>query len=281
MEPRLVTKTIEVIENVPVKKFVEVVESVPIQREIQTYEQQTFTKQMEVTEQVPVMRQITVTEPVHLKKSVEFMEPIITTQTITRQVRPEVTINQEITKSVGPATLKSVAKTEQVLTSRVGQINISEQERVKTQGYLSTQQWNTTGTGLNQQQRLIEGGGSTFTSNLRQDLNRDKQLLQNENLLNQQRVLGAGSTFTSNLNQENQLLQNQNLLNQQTVLQGGTTITKEKLLVQEEKYLQSKPVATQTQQYSNYSSYAGKVENLEDFYSKFNKENRETLQNKF
>ncbi len=104
MEPRLVTKTIQVVENVPVKKQVEVIESIPVIREIDTFESKTFTKQVEVTEQVPVSKTVLVTEPVHLKKNVEFVEPIITTQTIYKEVRPEVIVNEQVTKSVGPAT---------------------------------------------------------------------------------------------------------------------------------------------------------------------------------
>jgi len=257
MEPRLVTKTIEVIENVPVKKMVEVIESVPIQREIDTYEQHTYTKEIEVTEQVPVKRQITVTEPVHFKKSVEFMEPIITTQTITREVRPEVTVNQEITKSVGPATLKSVQQTERVLTERIGQINITEQERIRSQGYVSKEYWTEEERRLNQQ-RYLEGPST---------INMNTTSLQNQ------------GTTSSNLD-INRSLQNENLLNQQRAYEGGSNyLNKDKVLLQEEKYLQSKPVATHSEEYYSYN--VGRVGNLEDFYSKFSTENRPNLQNKF
>ena len=128
MEPRLVTKTIQVIENVPVKKQVEVIESVPIMREVETFEPQTFTKQVEVTEQVPVMKTVTVTEPVHLKKAVEFVEPIITTQTITKELRPEVIVNEQVTKSVGPATYIGEVRE---LSTKFSQITLTEQERAR------------------------------------------------------------------------------------------------------------------------------------------------------
>jgi len=126
MEPRLVTKTIQVIENVPVTKEVEVIESIPRIQEVETFEPQTFTKQIEVTEQVPVTRQVTVTEPVHLKKAVEFVEPIITTQTITKEIRPEVIVNQEVTTSVGPATYVGEIRE---LSQKFSQITLTEQER--------------------------------------------------------------------------------------------------------------------------------------------------------
>lgn len=128
MEPRLVTKTIQVVENVPVKKQVEVIESVPKIQEVETFEPQTFTKQVEVTEQVPVMKNVTVTEPVHLKKAVEFVEPIITTETITKEIRPEVIVNEEITTSVGPATYVGEVKE---LSTKFSQISLSEQERAR------------------------------------------------------------------------------------------------------------------------------------------------------
>jgi len=128
MEPRLVTKTIQVVENVPVKKQVEVIESVPIMREVETFEPQTFTKQIEVTEQVPVTKTVTVTEPVHMKKAVEFVEPIITTQTITKEIRPEVIVNEEITKSVGPATYIGEVRE---LSAKFSQITLTEQERAR------------------------------------------------------------------------------------------------------------------------------------------------------
>jgi len=105
MEPMLVTKEIQVVENFPVIKKIQVVESVPVMKEVETFEPQTFTKQIEVTEQVPVMKTVIVSEPVHVKKAVEFAEPIITTETITKEIRPEVIVNEEITKSVGPASM--------------------------------------------------------------------------------------------------------------------------------------------------------------------------------
>jgi len=131
MEPRLVTKTIQVVENVPVKKHVEVIESVPRIQEVETFEPQTFTKQVEVTEQVPVTRTVTVTEPVHLKKQVEFVEPIITTQTITKEIRPEVIVNEQFTTSVGPATYVGEIRE---LSQRFGQITLTETERTRYLG---------------------------------------------------------------------------------------------------------------------------------------------------
>jgi len=127
MEPRVVTKTIQVIENVPVIKQVEVIESIPVMREVETFEAQTFTKQIEVIEQVPVWKTVTVTEPVHLKKAVEFVEPIITTHTITKEIRPEIIVNQETTTSVGPATyIGEITQLRQKFT----QVTLTEQERL-------------------------------------------------------------------------------------------------------------------------------------------------------
>jgi len=128
IEPRLVTKTIQVIENFPVKKTVDVIESVSVMKEIEVFEPHTRTKQIEITEQVPVMKTVTVTEPVHLKKSVEFVEPIITTQTITKEIHPEVIVNEQITKSVGPATYIGEV---QELSTQFSQITLTEQEKKK------------------------------------------------------------------------------------------------------------------------------------------------------
>jgi len=132
MEPRLVTKTIQVVENVPVKKEVETIESVPVIKEVETFEPQTFTKQVEITEQVPVTKQITVTEPVHVKKPVEFVEPIITTETVTKEVRPEVIVNEQVTQSVGPATV--IGETEmrgyQRMTSDDDNIRLLEKKEI-------------------------------------------------------------------------------------------------------------------------------------------------------
>lgn len=120
IEPRLVTKNIQFIENVPVKRQVEVVEMRKIVQEVETLEPQTFHKQIEVTEYVPHMKQVEVIEPVTLKKAVEFVEPVITTQTITKEMRPAmqipymervegpqpaVIIDEKITTEVGPATV--------------------------------------------------------------------------------------------------------------------------------------------------------------------------------
>jgi len=139
MEPRLVTKTIQVVENVPVKKQVEVIESVPIMREVETFEPQTFTKQIEVTEQVPVTKTVTVTEPVHLKKAVEFVEPIITTQTITKEIRPEVIVNEQVTRSVGPATYIGEVRE---LSTKFSQITLTEQERTRYLGMTEQERLN-------------------------------------------------------------------------------------------------------------------------------------------
>jgi len=165
MEPRLVTKTIQVVENVPVKKTVEVIESVPIMREVETFEPQTFTKQIEITEQVPVMKTVTVTEPVHLKKAVEFVEPIITTQTITKEIRPEVIVNEQITKSVGPATYIGEVRE---LATQFSQITLTETERAR---YLAmTEQERLS---LNQEElwrwheaRRLSGGGYNYGGNV-------------------------------------------------------------------------------------------------------------------
>jgi len=158
MEPRLVTKQIQVIENVPVKKQVEVIESIPRIQEVETFEPQTFTKQIEVTEQVPVMRNVTVTEPVHLKKAVEFVEPIITTQTITKEIRPEVIVNEQTTTSVGPATYIGEVRE---LSTKFSQISLTEQERTRYLGMTEQQRL-----GLSEEERwrwhearrLPEGG---------------------------------------------------------------------------------------------------------------------------
>jgi len=131
MEPRVVLKTIQAIEHVPIKKQVEVIESVPVVHEVETFEPQTFTKQVEVIEQVPVMKTVTITEPVHVKKAVEFVEPIITTQTITKEIRPEVIVNEQITKSVGPATYIGEVRE---LSQRFSQITLTEQERTRYLG---------------------------------------------------------------------------------------------------------------------------------------------------
>jgi len=164
MEPRLVTKTIQVVENIPVKKEVEVIESVPRIQEVETFEPQTFTKQVEVTEQVPVMKQVTVTEPVHLKKAVEFVEPIITTETITKEIRPEVIVNEEITTSVGPATYIGEVRE---LSQRFSQISLTEQERTRYLGMTEQDRL-----GLNDEERWrwhearrVSGGGYNYGGN--------------------------------------------------------------------------------------------------------------------
>jgi hypothetical protein len=131
IEPRLVTKTIQVVENVPVRKQVDVIESIPVIREIDTFESRTFTKQVEVTEQVPVSRTVTVTEPYHIKKNVEFVEPIITTQTITKEVRPEIIVNEQVTKSVGPATYLGEVRE---FSTKFSNVTLSEKENTKYLG---------------------------------------------------------------------------------------------------------------------------------------------------
>jgi len=165
MEPRLVTKTIQVIENIPVTKEVEVIESVPRIQEVETFEPQTFTKQIEVTEQVPVTRQVTVTEPVHLKKAVEFVEPIITTQTITKEIRPEVIVNQEVTTSVGPATYVGEIRE---LSQKFSQITLSESERSRYLAMTEQQRL-----GLSEEERWrwhearrLSGGGYNYGGNV-------------------------------------------------------------------------------------------------------------------
>jgi len=170
MEPRLVTKQIQVIENVPVKKQVEVIESIPRIQEVETFEPQTFTKQIEVTEQVPVMRNVTVTEPVHLKKAVEFVEPIITTQTITKEIRPEVIVNEQTTTSVGPATYIGEVRE---LSTKFSQISLTEQERTRYLGMTEQQRL-----GLSEEERWrwhearrVSGGGYDY--NLGSGLNQN------------------------------------------------------------------------------------------------------------
>jgi len=112
IEPRVVTKTIQVVENIPVKKQVEVVEMRHMTKEVETMEPQTFTKTIEVTENVPVKKTVQVSEPVTVTRAVEFVEPVITTQTITKEIVPEVIVDQKIRTEVGPATLVGVCETE-------------------------------------------------------------------------------------------------------------------------------------------------------------------------
>jgi len=157
IEPRLVTKQIQVIENVPVMKHVEVIESTPVIKEIETFEPQTFTKTVEVTEQVPTMKQVTVTEPVHLKKAVEFVEPIITTQTITKEVQPAVVIDEKVTKEIGPASvigLESEFKKASYYETRLGGVQLSEQERLYQERLSQERLTEQERLGLSEQERL-------------------------------------------------------------------------------------------------------------------------------
>jgi len=131
IEPRVVTKTIQVVENVPVIRQVEVIELKNTIQEVETVEPQTFTKQVEVTEYVPVKKAVEVTNPVTVKKAVEFVEPVITTQTITKEVREPVIVNEEVTMSVGPASVVGVSS-ETYVCKREGEMKvISEEERLK------------------------------------------------------------------------------------------------------------------------------------------------------
>jgi len=153
IEPRLVTKTIQVVENVPVTRQVEVVEMRNAIQEVQTVEPQTFTKQVEVTEYVPVRKQVEVTQPVTLKKAVEFVEPVITTQTITKQMQEAVIIDEQVTTTVGPASVIGISQ-EYGYIQNWGEISSTERERIGAH-----QRW--TGYehifhGLNDQERLFE-----------------------------------------------------------------------------------------------------------------------------
>jgi len=69
-----------------------------------------------------------VTEPYHLKKNVEFVEPIITTQTIYKEVRPEVIVNESVTKSVGPATYIGEVRE---FNTKFSQLTLTEKEKTK------------------------------------------------------------------------------------------------------------------------------------------------------
>jgi len=129
IEPRLVTKTIQVVENVPVTRQVEVVEMKNAIQEVETMEPQSFTKQIEVTEYMPVKKNVEVSQPVTLKKAVEFVEPIITTQTITKELQQPVIINEEITKSVGPATVVGMSQ-EYGYYQNYGEISLTERQRL-------------------------------------------------------------------------------------------------------------------------------------------------------
>jgi len=149
MEPRLVTKTIQVIENVPVMKQVEVIESVPRIQEVETFEPQTFTKQVEVTDYVPVQKQVTVTEPVHLKKAVEFVEPVITTKTVTKELVQPVIVDEQITTTIGPASV--IAESEVYATEYWTKLGITEQDR-----FFRFNEWNRLRTEGYNDQRLEE-----------------------------------------------------------------------------------------------------------------------------
>jgi len=153
IEPQLVTKTIQVVENVPVKKQVEVVEMRNAIQEVETFEPQTFHKQVEVTEFQPMRKQVEVTQPVTLKKAVEFVEPVITTQTITKEMQEPVIINQEVTTTVGPASVIGMSA-EYGYYTQFGQISLAEQQRLS-----GLQRWvgyETIFGGLNEQERLWE-----------------------------------------------------------------------------------------------------------------------------
>jgi hypothetical protein len=133
IEPRVVTKTIQVVENVPVMKEVEVIESKPVIKEVETFEPQTFTKQVEVTDYVPVTKQVEVTEPIHVKKSVEFVEPVITTQTITKEIKEPVIVSEDVKTTVGPATM--VGAEEKIMTEDLTEKKIIESEMIKEEKF--------------------------------------------------------------------------------------------------------------------------------------------------
>jgi len=174
IEPRLVTKTIQVVENVPVKKQVEVIESVSRIQEVETFEPQTFTKQVEVTDYVPVQKQVTVTEPVHMKKAVEFVEPVITTKTITKELAQPVIVDEQITTTIGPASL--IRETELYtqefaklgITEEERRIRFGEWERLRGQGYNDSQlesHFTTQGWGPVKYYRFHEFGNTYGTGN--------------------------------------------------------------------------------------------------------------------
>jgi len=153
IEPKLVTKTIQVVENVPVKRQVEVIEMRNTVQEVETFEPQTFTKQVEVTEYVPVKKMVEVTQPVTLKKAVEFVEPVITTQYITKELQQPVIINQEITTTVGPASVVGMSR-EYGYVEKFGEMTISEQQRLS--GLKRWVGYETIFGGLNEQERFYE-----------------------------------------------------------------------------------------------------------------------------
>jgi len=188
MEPRLVTKTIQVVENVPVKRMVEVIEMRNTVQEVETMEPQTFTKQIEVTEYVPVKKQVEVTQPVTLKKAVEFVENVITTQTITKQMQEAVIIDEQITTTVGPASVIGISQ-EYGYIQNWGEISLTERERIGAH-----QRW--TGyehvfLGLNDQERLFEQQRLSRL-NEQQWLNERARLLA---LNEQQRLLEQRNTY--------------------------------------------------------------------------------------
>lgn len=153
IEPRLVTKTIQVVENVPVIRQVEVVELKNSIQEVETLEPQTFTKQVEVTEYVPVKQQVEVTQPVTVKKAVEFVEPVITTQTITKEMKPAVIVDEKVTTEVGPASVVGMSK-EYGYMQTYGEISLAERQRLS-----GLQRWagyETIFGGLTEQERMWE-----------------------------------------------------------------------------------------------------------------------------
>ena len=198
------------------------------------------------------------------------------------------------------------------LTERIGQINITEQERIRSQGYVSKEYWteeerrmnqqkylegpstiNVTTTSLQNQnllnqgktsstqQRGYEGTSSNYmTASLQSQAATNSSLyanrpLQNENVITTEHRVYEGTT--SNLNKP---LQGEYLTSQQRGLEGGSSyLNKDKFLLQEEKYLQSQPTGTHSQEY--YSHNAGRADNVGDFYSKWSRESKQTLQNKF
>jgi len=158
MEPRLVTKEIKVIENVPVMKKVDVVEPRTFIQEFETLEPRTFTKQVELTEHVPVKKQVEVSEPITLKKAVEFAQPIITTKTITKEIKPAVIVDEKVETSIGPATIVGVETnfTQEAVVDKFSQFRISEQERLLGQERLVGEERLLEQRRLREQERLRE-----------------------------------------------------------------------------------------------------------------------------
>ena len=154
MEPRLITKTIQVVENVPVKRQVEVVEMRNLLQEVETLEPQTLHKQVQVTEYMPVKKQVEITEPVTLRKAVEFVEPVIKTQIITKEEMPAVIVDEKVTTTVGPASVIGMSTEYGYIQQQFSTLSISEKQRLA-----GLQRWigyESIFSGLTEQEKLYE-----------------------------------------------------------------------------------------------------------------------------